>query len=141
MPNDTKYFNLFYYILIFSTLYALGYAWFFLESYRVWIFSGLGVVIIAGVLGGRFFLKGKTGASKGYTSIGLMLFYSVIWLGLVIFILVLELEVAMNTLQNYNHYFHSKAGSPLLFVVKVSPLPLLLFNLLSWFLFFPRKTK
>ena len=84
MPNDTKYFNLFYYILIFSTLYALGFAWFFLETYRIWIFSGLGIVIVAGILGGRFFLKGKTGVSKGYTSIGLMLFYSIIWLGLVI---------------------------------------------------------
>ena len=139
MPKSTKYYNLFYYILATSTVYVLAYAWFFLAEYRIALFSALGIVIGVGVIFWRSTLKGRTGANKGYATIGLMLFYSAVWLGLVLVILVLEFGVALDTMKEYKLY--AQAGDLWIYFVKISPFIVLFVNLLSWWLFFPHKSK
>ncbi len=84
-------------------------------------------------------LKGKTGASKGYATVGLMLLYSAAWLGLVIVLLLLEFGVAWQAMKDLPQYRQSKDWRS--FVVKVSPFLLLFINLLSWQLWSPHRSK
>ncbi|OJJ23840.1 hypothetical protein BKI52_05680 [marine bacterium AO1-C] len=135
MPKSTKYYNLFYYILAGSTLYALAYAWFLLVEYRVALFSALGIIAGVGIIFWRIILKGKKGVNKGAATIGLMLLYSAAWLGLVLVLLILEYGVALETIKNFNHYRESK--NLWAFAVKISPFLILLINLLSWWLLSP----
>jgi len=139
MPKSTKYYNLFYYILATSTVYALVYAWFFLKEHRLALFLALGIIIGVGIIFWRVTLKGKTGANKGYTSIGLMLVYSAAWLVFVLILLVLELGVALDTMKDFKLY--ARANELWVYFVKISPFILLFINLLSWQLFSPHKPK
>lgn len=131
-PKKTsKRLNFFYYSLLASTLYTLLFAGFFLEQHRAAFFSVFGGLVAVGTIVGWQYLSNKRGLSKAMGSIALLLVYSIAWGIFVIFLLVYELGFAVQAIENRQTYFNQDIGLKLLFFAKISPLPVLLFNLVN----------